>query len=371
MEVTIDILVENLILKEELKRFKIMMNELEDTNHHLVSATWRERDLKKQLLKTIEDVSNSKKRIEEQLKGELSMLRIMLQELESTNNHLVSATWRERDLKKELREALNEISKSKQLIEIQNKRIEESINYAERIQRSILTNEENILELFPKSSMVFIPRDKVSGDFPWIHKRGDNIFVSVVDCTGHGVPGALLSLIGHFILKETCNHDIITTPSQLLDHLHEGVKKTLKQEENAESRDGMDVAMCMIDLKENKLQFSGAHRNLILIRNGEIIEYKGDRRPIGGVQYNSSNLFTNFEIELQKGDTIYFYSDGLPDQIGGPEMKKIMNCKVKQILLDNNKYEMDIIKANIFNEFDKWKDKGKQIDDVLLMGIRF
>ena len=371
MNRTITIVEENLKLKEALEKSQIVLSELEDTNNHLVAATWRERGLKQQLSEALEEITKSKQAIEAQLRGELDMLKIMMKELEATNNHLVAATWRERDLKKQLSEALDEILKSKQLIEIQNKKIEESINYAERIQRSILPNEETMLELFPQSSMLFIPRDKVSGDFPWIHKKGDDIFVSAVDCTGHGVPGALLSLIGHFILNETFSVGEIDTPAQLLDHLHTGVKKTLKQEKNAEARDGMDVAMCMINTKEWTLQFSGAHRNLILIRNGEIIEYKGDRRPIGGVQYNDLNPFINYKVKLEKGDTIYFYSDGLPDQIGGPDVRKIMNGKVKQILLENNKYEMDVIKKNIFNEFDKWKGEVKQIDDVLLMGIRF
>jgi serine phosphatase RsbU (regulator of sigma subunit) len=305
------------------------------------------------------------------LKEELDLLRISLQELQSTNDHLVSATWRERDLKKKLVEALEEISKSKKKIESQNKKIADSINYAERIQRSILTNEENIHELFPQSSILFIPKDKVSGDFPWTNVKGDQIFIGVVDCTGHGVPGALLSLIGHFILKEIVSLQEINTPAQLLNRLHEEVIITLKQETNIESRDGMDVAMCMIDKEKNILQFSGAHRNLILIRNNEILEYKGDRKPIGGTRYNSTCGFTNQIIELQKGDTIFIYSDGLPDQIGGPLVRKLMNCKVKQILLENNKYDIGTIRTNINNEFNKWKNTIKQIDDILLIGIRF
>lgn len=304
------------------------------------------------------------------LKNELDTMRIMLDELESTNNHLVAATWRERDLKKQLSDALQEISDSKQLIELQNRRIEESINYAERIQRSILPKELNVKDFFNESFMLFIPKDKVSGDFPWIHKQGNTVFVSVVDCTGHGVPGALMSLVGHFVLNETIVKTI-GSPAHLLDQLHEGVKRTLKQESNKDSKDGMDVCMCMIDTDKNILQYSGAHRSLVLIRANEVVEYKGDKRPIGGTQYKNAEPFSNYIIEIQKGDTIYFYSDGLPDQIGGPENKKIMNGRVKELLLENNHHKMDHIKDKLFNEFNAWKADSKQIDDVLLIGIRF
>ena len=304
------------------------------------------------------------------LKSELEMLRIMMNELESTNNHLVAATWRERDLKKQLSDAIDEISKSKQLIEVQNRRIEESINYAERIQRSILPHEENIKALFSDSFMLFIPKDKVSGDFPFLCQRNDDIFISVVDCTGHGVPGALMSLVGHFVLNETFTEEIYT-PAHLLDYLHEGVKRTLRQEANKDSRDGMDIALCKVNLEASLLEFSGAHRDLLLIRNGELMEYKGDKRPIGGTQYKNALPFSNHSIEIQKGDTIYIYSDGLPDQTGGPEKKKLMNIRVKELLLENNKFEMPVVKGELLREFEDWKGNTKQIDDVLLIGIRF
>lgn len=304
------------------------------------------------------------------LKNELDMLRIMMNELESTNSHLVAATWRERDLKKQLSDAIDEISKSKQLIELQNRRIEESINYAERIQRSILPHEENIQLLFEESFMLFIPKDKVSGDFPWIHQRNNDVFISVVDCTGHGVPGALMSLVGHFVLNETFAESI-HSPAHLLDYLHEGVKRTLRQETNKDSRDGMDIAMCKVNLDTKVLEFSGAHRDLILIRDGKLTEYKGDKRPIGGTQYKNADPFSNYVIQIEPGDTIYFYSDGLPDQTGGPEKKKLMNTRVKELLLENNKFEMRLAKCQLMNEFKEWKGLHKQIDDVLLIGIRF
>lgn len=256
-------------------------------------------------------------------------------------------------------------------IKDKNKKINDSINYAERIQRSILPQEQHITNLFNDSMVLFIPRDKVSGDFPWFYQKDDDIFISVVDCTGHGVPGALMSLIGHFVLNETIAYEEVRTPSVLLDYLHEGVKRTLKQEENIETRDGMDVAMCMINLNKGVVNFSGAHRHLYLVRNGEIIEYKGDKRPIGGVQYKNTGAFTNYEFNIEKGDAIYFYSDGLPDQIGGTEGKKLMNTRIKEIILKNNQLPMGDIRDVFQTEFNQWKENYKQIDDVLLIGIRF
>jgi PAS domain S-box-containing protein len=258
-----------------------------------------------------------------------------------------------------------------QEIQEKNQKITESINYAERIQRAILTNEQSIYKAFPDSFILFKPRDLVSGDFPWTFQKGDDIYVAVVDCTGHGVPGALMSLIGHFILNECVNSDTIDSPGTLLDKLHKGINRTLKQEENEESRDGMDVAICKINMKTNELQYAGAHRPLIHIRNGQLTEIKGDKYPIGGVQYKNRNPFTNHTLNIEFGDSIYFYSDGFPDQIGGPAKKKFMSEKIKNILLDNDQKDIKEIYNTLGSSFDEWKGGNKQIDDVLMIGIRF
>jgi PAS domain S-box-containing protein len=271
----------------------------------------------------------------------------------------------------------HDITEAKQIeLEIQekNKKIEDSINYAERIQSSILPDNNLIRLHLPKSFIFYMPRDVVSGDFPWFFKRGDDIFIAVVDCTGHGVPGALLSFIGYFSLNSIVDHDREIDASEVLDLLHFGVRKTLKQErEDAEARDGMDIAFCKIIYKEKEVQFAGAHRPLYLLHEGELIEFKGDRKAIGGIPHRKKKeqKFTNHVIKYKRGDRIFFFSDGLTDQLGGPEEKKYSPKRVRELILENKDLTMEKLYAYFVEDFDKWKGDNKQIDDVLLIGIEF
>jgi serine phosphatase RsbU (regulator of sigma subunit) len=263
-----------------------------------------------------------------------------------------------------------EITLQKGIIEVKNEQILDSINYAQNIQAAILPEEKQLLEIWPDSMMLYLPRDKVSGDFPWLFKRGDEVYLAAVDCTGHGVPGALLSVIGHFVLNASVQKQEVTNPGELLNHLHEGVKQTLKQEKNIETRDGMDIAVCKFNIKSDKLEFAGAHRHLYHLRNGEIIEYKGTKRPIGGVKYDERGAFQNVLIELKKGDTVYFYTDGFPDQIGGPDKKKFMNHGIKQMILDYKNLTLQEQKIKFMSAFSGYKGENKQIDDVLFIGVK-
>jgi PAS domain S-box-containing protein len=255
-----------------------------------------------------------------------------------------------------------------------NKAINESINYAQRIQTSILPNTAIIQEYLPKSFIFYVPRDVVSGDFPWFFKKEDILYIAAVDCTGHGVPGALLSFIGYFQLNNIVDHDKDYTAGQVLDKLHFGVRSTLKQDRvDAEARDGMDIALCRIDKKKKELQFAGAHRPLYLLRNGELIQYKGNRKAIGGIPHRkkAEKDFENHVITYEKGDKIFFFSDGLPDQLGGPERRKYSPQRIRQQIVDNKEMTMPQYHSFFDTEFKRWKQKEKQIDDVLLIGIEF
>jgi PAS domain S-box-containing protein len=271
----------------------------------------------------------------------------------------------------------HDITEAKQIeheIQDKNRKIEDSINYAERIQSSILPDTDLIRIYLPKSFIFYIPRDVVSGDFPWFFKRGDDIYIAVVDCTGHGVPGALLSFIGYFSLNGIVDHERKMTASEILDQLHFGVRKTLKQDmEEAEARDGMDIAFCKINHNDREVQFAGAHRPLYLIRDGELIEYKGDRKAIGGIPHRKKEEqnFTNHVINYNRGDRIFFFSDGLTDQLGGEEGKKYSPKRVRELILENKDLTMEKLNAYFVEDFEKWKGDNKQIDDVLLIGIEF
>lgn len=271
----------------------------------------------------------------------------------------------------------HDVTEAKRIeMEIQEKnyKITESINYAQRIQTSILPNNNIIRRHLPKSFILYHPRDVVSGDFPWFFVKDDNIYIAAVDCTGHGVPGALLSFIGYFTLNNVVDHDASYTASEILDQLHFDVRKTLKQDRpDADARDGMDIAFCKINLKKKELQFAGAHRPLILLRNGEIIEFKGNRKAIGGIPHpkKTENLFDNHVIEIMPGDKIFFFSDGLVDQIGGDDKRKFSIQQVRSMIITNKEESMSDYYEIFSKEFFNFMGELKQVDDVLLIGIEF
>jgi PAS domain S-box-containing protein len=271
----------------------------------------------------------------------------------------------------------HDITEAKQIeheIQDKNRKIEDSINYAQRIQSSILPDIRSIREFLPKSFVYYKPRDVVSGDFPWFFTNGNDIFIAAVDCTGHGVPGALLSFVGYFLLNNIVDHDRKITASEVCDLLHFGVRKTLKQEnEEAEARDGMDIAFCKVSHIERELQYAGAHRPLYLLRDGELIEYKGDRKAIGGIphRHHDEEKFTNYVIKYKRGDKFFFFSDGLPDQLGGTEGKKYSPKRIRELILENKDLPIEKYSKLFSDDFEIWKGEGKQIDDVLLIGIEF
>lgn len=255
-----------------------------------------------------------------------------------------------------------------------NRKITESINYAQRIQTSILPNNRLIRQHLPKSFVYYHPRDVVSGDFPWFFIKDDYIYIAVVDCTGHGVPGALLSFIGYFTLNNVVDHDSAYSAGKILDLLHYGVRKTLKQDRpDAEARDGMDIALCKINIKDKELQYAGAHRPLFMLRKGELLEFKGDRKAIGGIPHpkKGEEDFTNHQIEIKAGDKIFFFSDGLPDQVGGEEKRKYGPMRVRDLIMGNQTLAMPQYAELFAKDFDDFKGNNKQVDDVLLIGIEF
>jgi len=229
-------------------------------------------------------------------------------------------------------------------------------------------------ECFPDSFMFYLPRDIVSGDFPWIYRKGDITYIAAVDCTGHGVPGAMLSLIGYFILNKIVSQPGNPSPADILQQLHTGVKTTLRQDmEESATRDGMDVALCKIDKSNQMLEFAGAHRPLYHVRNAKLTEYKGTRAAIGGITKMSKSepVFENYEINMLKQDCIYIFSDGLPDQFGGPEGKKYFPKRIKENVIKNHDLSMEKMYNFFRQDFQQWLEKTRQIDDLLMIGIRF
>ena len=269
---------------------------------------------------------------------------------------------------------ITQIKIIEQQIKEKNKKISDSINYAQRIQSSILPDTKLLQQFFPRSFIFYRPKDVVSGDFPWFFKKDDTYYVAAVDCTGHGVPGALLSFIGYFLMNNIVGTDKDYTAAEILDRLHQGVRRNLKQDqEGANGRDGMDLALCKITPSKNELQFAGAHRPLYLVRDGELMEYKGSRKGIGGTPLprRVEKDFENNIISYRKGDKIFIFSDGLPDQTGGQleKKKKYQARRIREALVEDPSHTMAYYSRFFPKDFFDWMGREKQVDDVLLIGI--
>lgn len=284
----------------------------------------------------------------------------------------------ERNLGQKVMERTAEVVRQKEEIEKQSQQIEEyfiqvtdSIKYAKRIQDAILPPEGFVKEVLPESFILFRPKAIVSGDFYWIEKVKDKIFFAAVDCTGHGVPGAFMSIVGSNNLKQA----LITTggqsPSNILNELNKGVTETLHQkEENSTSKDGMDVAMCSINFKNLELEYAGAFNPLYIIRNDKIIQFKGNKFPIGSYSTEELMCFSNEKVQLEKGDRVYIFTDGYPDQFGGPKGKKFMYKRFRETLLKYSKLPMQEQKEVLNNTLMEWMGEEEQVDDILVMGVK-
>ncbi len=267
---------------------------------------------------------------------------------------------------------VTEIKRIEQEVKEKNKKISDSINYAQRIQTAILPDTGLLQQYFPRSFVFYRPKDVVSGDFPWFFHHGGVYYVAAVDCTGHGVPGALLSFIGYFLLNNIVNAGRELNSAQILDELHAAVRSTLRQDkEGANGRDGMDLALCKIDTVNRELQFAGAHRPLYFVRDGVLTEYKGSRKGIGGIPLakKPENDFELNTIEYQPGDRLFIFSDGLPDQLGGDEKRKYQAKRIREALESENQPTMQGLARHFMQDFYDWMGEEKQVDDVLLIGI--
>jgi len=278
---------------------------------------------------------------------------------------------RTRNLKRAKIELENQVQLRTQELAAKNKDILDSIEYAKRIQQAILPIEEEIHKNLEDAFILYKPKDIVSGDFYWFGANGTKV-IAAIDCTGHGVPGAFMSMIGYNLLNELINENHITQPDQILNQLHQKVRVALKQtDETSQSQDGMDIAICAIDLQKCEVQFSGAFRPLYHFSKGELNEIKGDKFPIGGHQRQGEQHFTNHTIKVQKGDTIYIFSDGYVDQFGGPRGKKFMNKQLKELLSGIQDKSMAEQHQLLQAKLEEWQGDLEQVDDILVMGMRF
>jgi len=295
---------------------------------------------------------------------------------------LVAATvayikWRERKLVEEkaeleikVKERTHELQEQKEIVEAQNRHITEGINYARNIQMAILPSGEEINKVFPEHFILYRPKEIVGGDFYWLFRKEDFVFVAAVDCTGHGVAGAFMSMIGTDLLNQIIIEKQVTEPAEILTELNLGIKLAFKQSAREfETQQGMDVAICSINLKNNEVNFAGALRPMYVISNGNFMEIEGDKSSISGTS-DTGYVYTPNKSKLKKGDSIYLFSDGFADQFGGPKGKKFMTGKMKELIISNRHLTMNEQKIKLVAAHETWKGDNKQVDDILVMGIK-
>ncbi len=256
-------------------------------------------------------------------------------------------------------------------IELQNKNITDSIHYAERIQRAILPPTTYVKAVLQDYFVLYQPKDIVSGDFYWVNVKEDLAMVAAVDCTGHGVPGAFMSIIGNENLNHVVNVDGFRQPDQILNALNERITGALNQDNRTKTvKDGMDMSFCVIDRQRKVVSFAGANNPIYFVSGNELHIIKGDKFPIGASVAEQPTLFTNNEIPYRSGDQLYLFSDGFADQFGGPDNKKFMYKRLREVLLSVSALSMEEQRKTLLSDFDEWKGEETQIDDVLIIGVR-
>lgn len=343
---------EQLMLEKE--RLETLRQELEEKN--------------KQMWAMSEMVYKDKKKIEEQLK-EILEEKARLEAQKQENDEKVQLLWEQSTA---IHHEKQRIDKLKTQVEYRHKEIIDSVLYAKKIQQAILPAQDAVRTILQDSFILFKPKNIVSGDFFWVYKIDDyRLLFAAVDCTGHGVPGAFMSIMGYNLLERIVTEQQIHEPALVLDELSKQVVKSLKQTTDLESvKDGMDMALCLIDYENYTLQYAGAHNPLYLIRNGELTETKADRKSVGISIGSKVKQFTNHTISIQPGDCIYVFSDGYVDQKGGPENVKFFYQPFKDLLLKIEKESMASQLASLDKVIMEWKGDKGQIDDMLIIGVK-
>ncbi|MFO7575473.1 MAG: two-component regulator propeller domain-containing protein [Bacteroidales bacterium] len=269
-------------------------------------------------------------------------------------------------LEAKVKERTAEVVQKSQIIEEKNRDITASIRYAERIQRAMLPPDD----LFPETFIFFRPKDIVSGDFYWMHDNGDYMFIAAVDCTGHGVPGAFMSIIGHNSLNKIVREYELIKPSAILDQLNNEVVKALLARHETTINDGMDLSLIALNKKKRTMEFAGAYNPLYVVRKREITVYKADRFPIGMSTVQEKKKFKNIDVNIASGDMIYLSSDGFADQFGGPDGGKYKSAAFKKLLTEISDMPVAEQKCRLDAEMLSWKGDLPQVDDILIIGCR-
>lgn len=305
-------------------------------------------------------------------KDEIGVLALSFKKMQISIKNLIGELKEiNENLEHKVVERTKDLQLQKEIVEEKNKEIVDSINYAQRLQNAILPPMEKVKTALPQSFILFKPKDIVSGDFYWMTEKDGKVLIAAVDCTGHGVPGAMVSVVGANSLDRCVNEFGLTTPAEIMDKLTDLVVETFDTHSGDEVKDGMDMSLCAIDVKKKTLTYAGANNPLWVVKHStiELEEIKANKQPIG--QFSHRQPFVNHEVKLDEGDCVYLFSDGYPDQFGGPKGKKLKYSTFKTMLVGLHERSMIEQKSALDTEFEKWKGDLEQIDDVCVIGVRF
>jgi phosphoserine phosphatase RsbU/P len=285
------------------------------------------------------------------------------------NNELIKTRDELKQLNERLEELVGEKTKDLKIIELNNNQIKSSIDYACTIQAALMKASENILGFFPESFCISLPKDIVSGDFYWCVKINDRILIGVFDCTGHGIPGAFMSILGVTLLKEIIIRDGIEDPALIFNHMRSKIVESLGQKGLiSEVNVGMNGSLISYDSIQSKLVYAGAYHSIYIIRNNQLIELKGDRMPLS--HHLIMKDFSSKEVKIQKNDCVYLFTDGYMDQFGGQMVKKFGYQRFRDLLLRIHQMPFKSQKVALLNEFVTWKEQEDQVDDITIVGLK-
>jgi serine phosphatase RsbU (regulator of sigma subunit) len=270
-----------------------------------------------------------------------------------------------------LNKKTNRVLKSKnEIIEEKNKSITDSINYAKRLQNAILPSADSVNEILPEHFILYEPKDIVSGDFYWVSDHDNKFMVAAIDCTGHGVPGALLSIVGHNAINQSVNEMGITKPSEVMNSMNTIIKKILHQDRGSDIRDGMDMALCTFDKATGTLEYCGANNPIYIVNEKGLNIIKGSKLTVGSLQEDVKTTPENHSIPMKTGECFYIFSDGYADQFGGKDNKKFKTSRMQELIVSLKNHSMADQKKMIHEAFKNWKGSNEQVDDVLVIGVR-
>jgi len=341
------------------------------TNDEMGQLTENFNDMNEQINNYVDEISQMNKNLEKKVEERTAEVVAQKEEITSQRDLILEKNEELQQQKEEIVSQKDEIEKQSKLLVQKNKNITDSIRYALRIQNAILPSEDYLNNLFKDYFILFKPKDIVSGDFYWASEKNGIIYFAAVDCTGHGVPGALMSIVGHNLLNQALREKEITQPGEILNFMSSEIKIILRKKDvNFSVHDGMDITLCALDKNKRTLEFAGIHNPLYLIRNNKLLMYKSDFIPLGDTSEYIFEGYTNNKIELQQNDVIYMFSDGFIDQFGGKKRRKYLSKNFRETLLETHSLLMCEQKESLLTIFNEWKGANEQTDDVLVIGVR-